>query len=31
VKAWSLRHVSGGVTVGLDHMYNVVKEVPNVS
>lgn len=31
VKAWSLRHVSGGVTVGLDHMYNCVKEVPNVS
>ena len=31
VKAWSLRHISGGVTVGLDHMYNCVKEVPNVS
>ena len=31
VKAWALRHVSGGVTVGLDHMYNCVKEVPNVS
>ena len=31
VKAWACRSVSGVVQVGLDHMYNMVKGIPQVS
>ena len=30
VKAWSCRRVTGGVVLGLDHMYNVLKSTTNV-
>ena len=30
VKAWACRKVTGGVVLGMDHMYNVIKGVSNV-
>ena len=31
VKAWSCRHITGWVQAGLDHMYNALKDCPQVS